>query len=150
MKAYSWDWSLQVLHVNLIYNTEWTRKYTEFHCQGNCLSPPVYIYYWRSKEVLLWILFVICVSCLSCCLICSLQPCIWSTAGKGLTLALLCVMLSCVFVTIPNAVLGLVWYLIVSIPGLCLLPYFDKIWSLDIFFTILIKLTKVGFFSNLF
>ena len=81
----------------------------------------------------------------------SLQPFFFlSTAGKGLILALLCVMFSGVFVTIPNAVLGQVWYLIVSIPDLCLLPYFDKIWSLDIFFTILIKLTKDGFLATFF
>ena len=39
-------------------------------------------------------------------------------------LALLCAIFSCVFVTIPCGVLGQVWYLIVSIPDLCLLPYF--------------------------
>ena len=38
-------------------------------------------------------------------------------------LALLYVMFSCVFVTFPCGVLGQVWYLIVSIPDLCLLPY---------------------------
>ena len=31
---------------------------------------------------------------------------------------------SCVFVTLPHGVLGQVLYLIVSIPDLCLLPYF--------------------------
>ena len=36
---------------------------------------------------------------------------------------LLCVMRSCVFVTFPYGVLGRVWYLIVSIPDICLLPY---------------------------
>ena len=39
-------------------------------------------------------------------------------------LALLYVMFSCVFVTFPYGVLGQVWYLIVSIPDLCLLSYF--------------------------
>ena len=34
-------------------------------------------------------------------------------------------MFSCVFVTFPCGVLGQVWYLIVSIPDLCLLTYFD-------------------------
>ena len=38
-------------------------------------------------------------------------------------LALLYVMFSCVFVTFPYCVLGLVWYLIVSIYDLCLLTY---------------------------
>ena len=40
-------------------------------------------------------------------------------------LALLYVMFYCVFITLPNGVLGLVWYLIVSIPDLCLLPNFE-------------------------
>ena len=39
-------------------------------------------------------------------------------------LALLYVMFSCVFVTCPCGVLGQVWYLIVSIPDICLLTYF--------------------------
>ena len=38
--------------------------------------------------------------------------------------ALLYVMLSGVFDTFPGGVLGQVWYLIVSILGICLLPYF--------------------------
>ena len=32
-------------------------------------------------------------------------------------------MFSCVFVTFPYGVLGQVWYSIVSIPDICLLPY---------------------------
>ena len=32
---------------------------------------------------------------------------------------------SCVFVTFPYGVLGQVWYLIVSIPDLCQLSYFE-------------------------
>ena len=45
-------------------------------------------------------------------------------------LALLCVMFSCVFVTFPYGVLGQVWYLIVSIPDLCLLTYFEYVPSM--------------------
>ena len=37
-------------------------------------------------------------------------------------LALLYVMFTCEFVTFPYGILGQVWYLIVSIPDLCLLP----------------------------
>ena len=37
-------------------------------------------------------------------------------------------MFSCVFVTFPCGVLGQVWYLIVSIPDLCLLTYLYKLW----------------------
>ena len=52
-------------------------------------------------------------------------PCLFftallSSAGKVLTF----VMFSCVFVTFPYGVLDQVWYLIVSIPDICLLPYF--------------------------
>ena len=43
---------------------------------------------------------------------------LWSTAGE------MYVMFSCVFVTFPCGVLGKVWYLIVSIPDLCLLSYY--------------------------
>ena len=51
---------------------------------------------------------------------------LWSPAGKGLPfLALLYVMFSCVFVTFPYGVLGLVWLLIVSIPDICLLIYYN-------------------------
>ena len=39
-------------------------------------------------------------------------------------LALLCDVFSCDFVTFPHGVLSQVRYLIVSIPDLCLLPYF--------------------------
>ena len=77
--------------------------------------------------LLLWILFVICDSCLSLlyCLVCSLQTCD-HLLGKADLLALLCVMFSCVFDTFPCVILDQVRYLIVSIPDLCLLPYFFK------------------------
>ena len=42
-------------------------------------------------------------------------------------LTLLFVMFSCVFVTFPYGILGQVtqsWYLIASVPDICLLPYF--------------------------
>ena len=73
--------------------------------------------------LLLWIIFVIYVSCLSCFLVCSLQPC-GHLRERANLLALLYVMFSCVFVTFQCGVLGQVWYLIVSIPDLCLLIYF--------------------------
>ena len=47
-------------------------------------------------------------------------------------LALLCVMFSCVVVTSPYGVQGKVWYWIVSIPDICLLPYFAPVYSLEI------------------
>ena len=45
---------------------------------------------------------------------------LWSPVGEEL----LNVMVYCVFVTLLFGVLGQVWYLIVSIPDLCLRPYF--------------------------
>ena len=58
---------------------------------------------------------------------CRLIAALWSPAWKGLTSWLLYVMFSCVFVTFPfGGVLGQAWYLIVSIPDLCLLTYFYK------------------------
>ena len=48
---------------------------------------------------------------------------LWSPARKGMTSWLSFVMLNCLFVTFPCGVLGQVWYLIVSIPGLCHLSY---------------------------
>ena len=57
-------------------------------------------------------------------LFCSLVVTCWEKADL---LALLYAMLSCVFVTFPYSVPGQVWYLIVPIPDLCLLSYFDII-----------------------
>ena len=70
---------------------------------------------------LLLFLFRVCHAVLS--VPCSLVATCWETADL---LALLCVMFSCVFVTFPYGVFGQVWYLIVSIPDLCLLPYFVR------------------------
>ena len=50
---------------------------------------------------------------------------LWSPAGKGLTSWLSFVVSNCEFVTFPLVNLGQVWYLIVSIPDLCTLSYFD-------------------------
>ena len=50
---------------------------------------------------------------------------LWSLAGKGLTSWLLFVIFNRDFVTFPCGILGQVWYLIVSIPDLCRLSYFD-------------------------
>ena len=50
---------------------------------------------------------------------------LWSPAWKGLTSWFSFVMLNFVFVTFPCGILGQVWYLIVSIPDLCHLTYFE-------------------------
>ena len=82
----------------------------------------------RSKAVLLlWIrLFFVfrvflCYAVLHVSVPCSLVVTCWERADL---LDLLSVIFSCVFVSFPYGVLGKVWYLIVSIPDLCLLPYF--------------------------
>ena len=66
-----------------------------------------------------------CGSCLSCFLDCSLQP------GKGANLLALLfvmfVMFACGFVTFPYGFSGQVWYLIVSIPDLCLLTCLEHL-----------------------
>ena len=54
---------------------------------------------------------------------CSFVVTCWEMANL---LVLVYVMFSCVFVTYPYGVLGQVWYLIVSIPDLCLLTYFNE------------------------
>ena len=50
---------------------------------------------------------------------------LWSPAGTGLTSWLSFVMFNCDFVNFPCGILGHVWYLIVSIPDLCHLSYFE-------------------------
>ena len=67
------------------------------------------------------IICVIFVLCLSCFRICSLLH--GHLLGKGL--ALVCDVWLC-FVTFPCGILGQVWYLIVLIPDLCHLSYFDS------------------------
>ena len=60
---------------------------------------------------------VLCLLCLCARLFhCAL----WSPAGKGLSSWLSFVVSNC-----PIGILGQVWYLIVSIPDLCTLSYFD-------------------------
>ena len=71
--------------------------------------------------LLLWIFFICIYLCRVLCF-----GALWSPAGKGLTsLTLLYLTFCCVFITFPYDVLGQMWYLIVSIPDRCLLPYFD-------------------------
>ena len=50
---------------------------------------------------------------------------LWSPAGKGLTSSILFVMFNCGFVSFPCGIMVQVWYLIVSIPDLCRLSYFN-------------------------
>ena len=67
---------------------------------------------------------VFCLLCLCVRLfICAL----WSPAVKGLTSWLSFVVSNCEFFTFPFGILGQVWYLIVSIPDLSALTYFEII-----------------------
>ena len=58
----------------------------------------------------------------ACLFICAL----WSPAGKGLTFWLSFVVSNYEFVTFPIGILGQLWYLIVPIPDLCTLTYFNN------------------------
>ena len=71
-------------------------------------------------------IFVICVSCVSDILSVprSLVVTCWERTDL---LDLLYVMLSCVFVTFAYGALGRLWHLIVSIPDLYLLSYFESV-----------------------
>ena len=51
---------------------------------------------------------------------------LWSPAGKALTSWVWLVMSNCDF---PIGILGQVWCLIVLIPDLCPLSYFQVVWS---------------------
>ena len=82
----------------------------------------MFLTYHSTAVLLLRIFLFICV-CL--CYIVVSVPCslVVTCLEKADFLTFLCVMFSCVFVTFPFGVLGQVWYLIVSILDLCLLPW---------------------------
>ena len=68
-------------------------------------------------------LFLILCLSLPYCLVCVLQPC-GHLLGNGWPLGSPVFDVSGAFVTFLYGVLGQLWCLIVSIPDLCLLPYF--------------------------
>ena len=69
----------------------------------------------------------VCYLCLSLpyCHVCFLQPCV-HLLGKGLPLGSLVCDVYLRFCHIPIRCLGQVWYFSVSIPDLCILPYFKR------------------------
>ena len=68
----------------------------------------------------------LCYSCLMfVMLLCLFIAALWSPAGLGLISWLSFVIFNCVFVTFPYGILGQVWYLIVLLPDLCQLSYFN-------------------------
>ena len=113
-------------HIPLLWSKSW---YISDSDSETGLSPPPVKYFTdRSNAVLLlWIFYVFSVLCLLCLcdrlFICAL----WSPAGKGLTFWFSFVVSNCEFVTFLFGILGQVWYLIVSIPDLCILINFYKI-----------------------
>ena len=89
-----------------------------------CLSLPVIFLLIVPRQCFFYVsVFCVCLchTVLSVC--CSLVVTCWE---RPEFLALLFVMFSCDFVTFSFGVLGQVWYLIVSIPDMCLLPYFGS------------------------
>ena len=89
------------------------------------LSPPV-IFYLPFQggasfvDHFCYLCFMFVFIILSCLLLADLR----SPAGKGLTSWFYVCDVSLCCVTFPYGVSGKVWYLMVSIPDLCLLPYF--------------------------
>ena len=58
---------------------------------------------------------------------------LWSPDGTGVTSWLSFVMSNSVFVTFPCCILGQVWYLIIKIPDIRCLSYFDMIKCIFLF-----------------
>ena len=103
-----------------------------WYCE-TCLSPPVIFLSTVPGRCCFVDLFrYLCfVFVFAYYLVCFLQPC-GHMMGKGWPLGSLeCDVCLC-FVTFSYCVLGQVWFLIVSIPDLCLISYFDKSTSKDI------------------
>ena len=68
-------------------------------------------------DLLCLVFAMLCVGIFICAL--------WSPAGKGLTSWLSFVVSNCECVTFPLVSWVMVWFLIVSIPDLCTLTYFE-------------------------
>ena len=73
----------------------------------------------------MFFLSCVCYAFVCVCLFVTCGHLLWSPAGKGLTSWLLFVVPNCEFVTFIG-ILGQVRYLIVSIPDLCTLTYFNQ------------------------
>ena len=92
---------------------------------GKKLSPPVFVLTIPRRcffcGSFLPFMFHVCFCYTVFSVPCSLVTTCWGRVEHS---TLLCVVLSCVSVTFPYGVLGLMWYLIVSIPDVCLFLYF--------------------------
>ena len=70
--------------------------------------------------------FVLYMSCV-CHAFVSVHCCLVVTCWESWPFGSLFVMFNCVFDTFPCGILGQLWYLIVSVPDLCRLSYFEQI-----------------------
>ena len=96
----------------------------------NRFKPSSKIFYWPFQGGTSFVDFLCFCSVL--CLLCFVRVCLYvlrgHLLGKGWPLGsrLWCLLWVCYF---PIGILGQVWYLIVSIPDLCNLIYFDLVWA---------------------
>ena len=112
-------WVFVLIHI-------WTKD--EVGAPWNGLSRPGNIFTDHSKAVLLlWIIFVNFGLVLLCFLVRLLIYTLWSPAGKGVTLWFSFVMSNCEVDNFSIGILGQLWCLIVLIPDLCPLSYFDNL-----------------------
>ena len=95
----------------------------------NRFKPSSKIFYWRFQGGTSFV-DLLCF-CSVLCLLCFVHVCLYVLCGhllgKGWPLGsrLWCLLWVCHF---PFGILGQVWYLIVSIPDLCTITYFDFYW----------------------
>ena len=78
----------------------------------------------------------------------SVLCCLVVTCWEGLTSWSLFVMFYCVCVTFPCGILGQVWYLIVSIPDLCRVSYFECHHVIKFWLGVCISLTSKFYLSQ--
>ena len=119
-------WLGRDLSCELNINLSWSTSVIIVRLVPSKMFKPLSIFTDQPKVVLLlYILFCYLCFMFACNTVlfvpCSLVVTCWERADL---LVLLYVLFSCVFVTFPYSILGQVWYLIVSIPDICLLPYF--------------------------
>ena len=92
----------------------------------NSLSPPVKILFTDRSKVVFFVDHFLFLCFVFVMLSCLLNAAMGSPAGKWLTYWRSCVLCFLCFVTLQCGVLVWTWYLIVSIPDLCLLTYFHR------------------------
>ena len=92
-------------------------RHVQVH-KGASVSEKIVVFQYDISDLLLFDLFHLCHIAIS--VSCNVGV---SCLEKADPLALLYVMFNCVCVTVPYSVLGQVWYLIVSVPDICLLSY---------------------------